>query len=111
MVLEEQYWKLPHGQNEDWTLPDAKEALDDLLKRSMQDHLLSDVPVGIWLSGGLDSSTVLHYASEAGATNLRTYSVSFPGQSFDESQYVAEVVSHYGAQHSELELDAEADLV
>jgi asparagine synthase (glutamine-hydrolysing) len=92
-------------------LDEACEELDVLLRESVKDHLLSDVPVGIWLSGGLDSSTVLHYASEAGATNLRTYSVSFPGQSFDESQYVGEVVSHYGAQHSELKLDAEADLV
>src|SRR5258708_2881416 len=54
MVLEDQYWKLPYGQNDNWTLPDAEEALDDLLKRSMQDHLISDVPVGIWLSGGMD---------------------------------------------------------
>jgi asparagine synthase (glutamine-hydrolysing) len=92
-------------------IDEACEELDVLLRESVKDHLLSDVPVGIWLSGGLDSSTVLHYASEAGAANLRTFSVGFPGQSFDESDYVAEVVSHYGAQHSQFELNAEADLV
>src|ERR1700675_1122170 len=110
MVLEEQYWKLPHGQNEDWTLPDAKEALDDLLKRSMQDHLLSDVPVGIWLSGGIDSSTLLHYASQASSKRLNTFSITFRGRSFDETPYIHELVEKYQTEHQELDLNPTLDL-
>src|ERR1700720_643391 len=110
MVLEEQYWKLPHGQNADWTLPDAKEALDDLLKRSMQDHLLSDVPVGIWLSGGIDSSALLHYASQASSKRLNTFSITFRGRSFDETPYIHELVDKYQTEHQELDLNPTLDL-
>ncbi len=44
-----------------------QEELDSLLQESVREHLLSDVPLGMWLSGGLDSSTILHYAAQASA--------------------------------------------
>ena len=110
LVLEEQYWKLPRGQNENWTLPDAQEALDDLLKQSMRDHLISDVPVGIWLSGGIDSSALLHYASQASAKRLHTYSITFRGRSFDETPYIRELVEKYQTEHHELDLNPTLDL-
>ena len=110
MVLEDQYWKLPRGQNENWTLPDAEEALDDLLKQSIQDHLISDVPVGIWLSGGIDSSALLHYASQASTKRLNTFSVTFRGRSFDETPYIHELVEKYQTEHQELDLNPTLDL-
>ena len=57
------YWKIPAVVSRDWTMDEAKEELDLLLKQSVREHLSSDVPVGVWLSGGIDSSTVLHYAA------------------------------------------------
>ena len=110
MVLEDQYWKLPCGQNENWTLPDAEEALDGLLKQSMQDHLISDVPVGIWLSGGIDSSALLHYASQASTKQLNTFSITFRGRSFDETPYIRELVEKYHTEHHELDLNPTLDL-
>lgn len=110
MVLEEPYWKLPHRQDENWTLPDAEEALDLLLTRSMQDHLLSDVPVGIWLSGGIDSSALLHYASQASTQRLRTFSITFRGRSFDETPYIHELTQKYQTEHQELDLNPTLDL-
>jgi len=110
MVLEDQYWKLPCGQNENWTLPDAEEALDGLLKQSMQDHLISDVPVGIWLSGGIDSSALLHYASQASTKRLNTFSITFRGRSFDETPYIRELVEKYHTEHHELDLNPTLDL-
>jgi asparagine synthase (glutamine-hydrolysing) len=110
MVLEESYWKLPHGQNENWTLPDAEEALEGLLRQSMQDHLLSDVPVGIWLSGGIDSSTLLHYASQASTQRVKTFSITFRGRSFDETSYIHELVDKYQTDHLELDLNPTLDL-
>src|SRR5258708_12797725 len=74
MVLEDQYWKLPCSQNENWTLPDAEVALDGLLKQSMQDHLISDVPLGICLSAAMDPSALLHYPSQPTTNQLTTFS-------------------------------------
>jgi asparagine synthase (glutamine-hydrolysing) len=88
----------------------ACEQLDGLLSRAVNEQLLADVPVGIWLSGGLDSSTILHYAAQSGARNLRTFSVTFQGRSFDETKYIKEVSDRYGAEHFEFDLNESADL-
>jgi asparagine synthase (glutamine-hydrolysing) len=110
LLLEEAYWKLPHAEDDHWTLPDAKETLDGLLKRSVQDHLLSDVPAGLWLSGGIDSSTLLHYASQASTQRLKTFSITFRGRSFDETPYIHELVDTYQTDHVELDLNPTLDL-
>jgi len=89
----------------------ACDELDRLLTQSLKEQLVSDVPVGIWLSGGLDSSTILHYATNAHQRQLQTYSITFRGRSFDESRYIKEVSSQFGTQHSEFDLSASADLV
>ena len=60
-----------------WTAPAAEAELDRLLKLSIKEHLLADVPLGVWLSGGVDSSTLLHYAAEASGSRLKTFSISF----------------------------------
>ncbi len=93
-----------------WT-PEAAEAeLDRLLKQSVREHLLSDVPLGVWLSGGLDSSSLVHYAAEASSSRLKTFSITFRGRSFDEANYVRQVADAYGTDHTELDLNPEQDL-
>jgi asparagine synthase (glutamine-hydrolysing) len=104
------YWRLeirPQGQ---WTLDSAKEELDHLLKQSLREHLISDVPLGVWASGGLDSSAVLHYAADQVAGRLKTFSVSFQGKKFDESPYFREVARRYGTEHYEFDLHSGLDL-
>ena len=93
------------------SVDDACQELDSLLAESVGEQLLADVPVGIWLSGGLDSSTILHYAAQAGSSHLRTFSVTFPGYSFDESAYIRQVSTYFGTRHSEFEMSTGADLV
>ena len=93
------------------TVDDAAAELDHLITTSVKEQLVSDVPLGMWLSGGIDSSTVLHYAASAGATNLNTFSVTFSGREFDESRYIREVSSLYGTRHHEFDLSDDADLV
>ena len=58
----ESYWKPKYETDHAWTAESAQEALDHLLTQSMREHMVADVPVGVWLSGGVDSSTILHYA-------------------------------------------------
>jgi len=89
---------------------EAREELDHLLRQSVREHLASDVPLGIFLSGGVDSSLILHYAAEMSPAPLRTFSISFLGHHHDESRYSRALASHYGARHEEFDLNASADL-
>jgi asparagine synthase (glutamine-hydrolysing) len=88
----------------------AKEQLDWLLRESVREHLISDVPLGVWASGGLDSSTILHYAAGETSGRLKTFSVSFAGRSFDESPYFREVAQVYGTDHHEFDLNPDVEL-
>jgi asparagine synthase (glutamine-hydrolysing) len=92
------------------SVEDACEELDMLLMQSVEEQLVADVPVGVWLSGGLDSSTILHYAAKR-STQLRTFSITFSGRSFDESTFIHEASEHFGTAHSEFDLNTTVDLV
>ena len=108
-VSSHSYWRLPVGVVREWTLESAREELDALLRQSLREHLVADVPLGMWLSGGIDSSTILHYAAEAGAP-LKTFSISFQGRSFDETAYIREVTQRYQTEHEALDLNPEVNL-
>ncbi len=89
----ESYWQIPTtspSAQKIWDLSAAKEQLDFLLRESVKEHMLADVPVGLWASGGLDSTTILHYASQVSSKPLKTFSITFKGRSFDESAYIRE---------------------
>lgn len=104
------YWRLPERPEKGWTLDAAVHELDGLLKRSVREHLVSDVPLGIWLSGGLDSSSILHYASSASRSKLMTFSVSFGGRSFDESGPIRRTAARYETDHHEFDLNPDSGL-
>jgi asparagine synthase (glutamine-hydrolysing) len=104
------YWRLPFGVSGDLPLESAREELDSLLQDAVREHLISDVPLGVWLSGGIDSSTILHYAAKASSSQLKTFSISFRGRSFDETEYVHRAAKQYGTDHQELDLTPEEDL-
>jgi asparagine synthase (glutamine-hydrolysing) len=87
----------------------AKEELDSLLRESVREHLISDVPLGVWASGGVDSSTILHYAASESSGRLKTFSVSFAGRSFDETPYFRTVADAYGTDHYEFDLSPDLD--
>jgi asparagine synthase (glutamine-hydrolysing) len=106
----ERWWGIPAHIPRQTSFEDAKEELDSLLRQAVREHLMAEVPLGIWASGGLDSSTILHYAASESSSRLKTFSVSFPGRSFDESAYFREIARTYGTDHYELNLDPELDL-
>ena len=103
-----------------WTIPDATEKApareilveetDRLLAQAVKDQLVADVPLGAFLSGGIDSSLVVHYMAQAGAAPLKTFSVRFAEAGFDESPHARAVAERYGTEHHVLdapELDAD----
>ncbi len=96
---------MPFVPPRDVTLESAKQELDGLLAQSVREHLISDVPLGVWLSGGIDSSTVLHYAARASSSPLKTLSISFLGRTFDETAYIRQVAAQYGTDHEEFDLN------
>src|SRR5262249_12833554 len=109
-IRRECYWKLNHKKDTRWTLPSASEALNKLMADSVREHLLSDVPLGLWLSCGVDSSALLHYANQFSHAPLKTYSITFAGRSFDEGSHAREIAKLYGAEHSEFDLNPGLDL-
>jgi asparagine synthase (glutamine-hydrolysing) len=88
---------------------DACAQVEERLKRAVQLRLRSDVPLGVFLSGGIDSSLVALYAAQLSGAKLRTFTVGFPGPG-DERSFAREIARKLGTEHTEvtLELDAPA---
>lgn len=91
-----------------------EEGLEAALREAVALHLASDVPLGIFLSGGLDSSAVLAFMREVGADPIRAFSIGFDVPGFDELPYARRVAQHFEAQHEAFVLspaDISADTV
>ncbi len=98
----ERFWA-PRFRRRAAPLEDDARRFEALFQASVQRQLVSDVPLGFFLSGGLDSSAVLDAASRAGAGALRTFSIGF-GTERDETDKAARVARHYGARHETIVL-------
>lgn len=98
------YWRLPDAAPDNGATADAlSEELEALLARSVQRQLVADVPVGILLSGGIDSSLVTALAARVSPVPVRTFTVTFPGhKAHDEAPHARAVASHFGTTHTEL---------
>ena len=83
--------------------PDARDRLRELLSDAIDMHLVSDVPIGVFLSGGVDSSALVALMRHRGVA-ARTFSISFPGTSYDESTYARAVATTFGTEHVEIPL-------
>jgi len=105
-----EYWKLQFRPDHSITEEDARSELDRLLRESVKEELVSDVPLGVWSSGGIDSSTLLHYAAELGASPIKTFSIAFESKSADESPYFREIAEVYGTDHHEFRFDRNSEI-
>jgi asparagine synthase (glutamine-hydrolysing) len=100
------YWRFP----EPGSAGERQEVVAhvrELLRDAVQRHLVSDVPLGVFLSGGVDSGVVTAMMHNAGAEVLRSCSISFPGTAYDESAIARLVAEAYGAEHFEEAITAE----
>ena len=93
------YWE-PKLSNDKLSEQEAVEKLTELLERSIKLRLISDVPLGVFLSGGIDSSAIAALASKGRSERLKTFSVGFKDGSFDESEHAALVANHLGTEHN-----------
>ena len=95
----ERYWDLSYGPK--WTYSEAEtlDRIDELLAETVKLHLLSDVPVGAFLSGGLDSTLIASYAARTLGSELRTFSMGIPYRDLNELPAAAAVAARYGTQH------------
>jgi asparagine synthase (glutamine-hydrolysing) len=103
----EPYWCLSYKTSQ--PVPSEREAaehLQDLLADSVRMRLVSDVPLGVLLSGGVDSSSVAALAVRASSEPVKTFSISFAESSFDESAYARSVAKFLGTDHHEERLSA-----
>jgi asparagine synthase (glutamine-hydrolysing) len=105
-LTKKKFWDIPKNNNnfDNLNLSDIEEKLDGLLKSSVKNQLISDVPLGILLSGGLDSSLIASIASKF-KKQLNTYSVSFIEKNYDESDKAKLVSNHIGSKHYDLKID------
>jgi asparagine synthase (glutamine-hydrolysing) len=94
------YWSLPRHE----PAPDGVERLREALETSVRQHLVSDVPLGVFLSGGIDSSAVTALAVKAAVGRVRTFNLSFDEAQYDESPYARAVAEALGTDHSDVRL-------
>ncbi len=103
------YWRLTDVRTRAWGHDEASEYFDDLMAQVMNEHLRADVPIGLFLSGGVDSSVLLALASRATQQPVTCFSVGFAGAKVaDELPHARAVAAHLGADLHCLELGRDA---
>jgi asparagine synthase (glutamine-hydrolysing) len=100
------YWQPDWEKRFEGTELQAKEELGRILERSVREHLISDVPVGAFLSGGIDSSAVVALASRIADSSFEAFTIRFQDSKYDESPMAAEVARHVDVRHSVISMES-----
>lgn len=107
------YWSIKevaqHGQEHLFkgTYEEAVDELERLLKASIQDQMMADVPVGAFLSAGIDSSTVVALMQSLYSDKVKTFTIGMEDEKYNEAVYAKEIAAHLGTEHTELYITEE----
>lgn len=96
------YWQIPHYKPQKISFHDARIELEALLEDAIKQRMLADVPLGAFLSGGVDSSTVVALMQKQSSQAIQSFSIGFRDMQFDESGYAKAVAKHLGTAHTEI---------
>lgn len=97
----ERYWQLDFSHKISISEEEAGERVVDLLRDAVRVRLMSEVPLGAFLSGGIDSSAIVALMAQESSENVKTFSIGFEEQDFSELHHARRVAEHVGAEHHE----------
>ena len=107
-VAIERYWSIPVADTFGGTEAEAVPALKSVLADAVKSHLVSDVPLGAFLSGGIDSSLVVGLMAEASGAQVKTFSIGFDEPAYDELEHARRVARHFDTDHHEFVVKPDA---
>ena len=100
----QRYWSLDFTKKENHSPEEWEEIIFTEMKKSVKSHLISDVPVGALLSGGLDSSIIVSLMSQFSSQKINTFSIGFDEDAFDEAPFARIISNTFKTKHTELRI-------
>jgi asparagine synthase (glutamine-hydrolysing) len=104
----EPYWNVRFAEKQQLSEQDAVARFGELLRDAVRRRLIADVPLGAFLSGGMDSSSVVAEMAELSSAPVKTFSIGFGERDFDELAYARQVAQRFGTEHHELVVEPRA---
>lgn len=95
------YWKIPFFEKS-LSEDEVIESVCEILKKSVRRRMISDVPLGAFLSGGIDSSLTVNFMRESGVSSLKTFTVGFEGSNKNETEYAKIIADYLNTEHTEI---------
>ncbi|HOK40230.1 MAG TPA: asparagine synthase (glutamine-hydrolyzing) [bacterium] len=103
------YWEIKYNINNNYKENEVINELEELIEKNVESHLISDVPLGAFLSSGLDSSIVVYYMQKILKSPVKTFTIGFQEKSFDETPEAKLIANSIGTEHTELIIKPEIE--